>query len=291
MAKNDRILLDQVTSEAARARGIPNDGAFFQRFALDQLLKDRDLSADEIDLGIVDGRDDGGIDAWYTLLDGELLADQADLPSKRGAGSLDVLIFTCKHHDTFRLEPVLSLFTSFNELFDLSREETDLANRYNEDVLGLRATFKDALIRTARSNPRLSFRFWYASRGDAILVGDAVKARSDALLRNVHELFSNCEATFAYVGATELLLAYRKLKDFSASIKFEEGPLSRGASNYTGLATLNEYFDSPRIRRDNCVGTSSSPMSATTWAIPMSISPSKPLCGRAEIRLMRISGG
>ena len=177
MAKNDRVLLDEVISEAAKIRGVDTDGEFFQRFALEQLLKDRDLSADEIELGIVDGRDDGGIDAWYTMLDGELVTDADDLSGRRGANSVEVLIFTCKHHDTFRLDSTLSLFTTISELFDLTREHDNLSSTYNEELLASRALFKAVLIKTARFSPRVSFQFSYVSRGDSDLVGDAVRDR------------------------------------------------------------------------------------------------------------------
>ena len=242
MAQNDLLLLDEVISDAARARGSAHDGAFFQLFALAQMLKDRELSPDEIDIGLVDGRDNGGIDAWYTFLDGDVLGDIADVTPRRRAASLDVTIFTCKRHDTFRLEPVLSLYTSMSELLDLARDEPSLAPTHNDDVLTCRAIFKEALVKTARSSPRISFTFYYVSRGDSATIGAAVRARSDALIACVRDLITNCDASFRYIGARELLLTYRKLKNFSARLKFEEGPLSRSPTNYLGLATLTEYF-------------------------------------------------
>lgn len=254
MAKNDRIILDELIAEAARGKGGSNDGAFFQTYALGQLLKDLELSSDEIELGVVDGRDDGGIDAWYTLLDGEVLTDVADISIKRVTSKIDLLIFTCKHHDTYRLDPLLSLHTAILELLDLEREEADLARAYNEDLLAARSLFKDALVRTARFNPKLTFSFCYVSRGDAQVVGTALSVRATALVTAIGELFSNSSTTFSFVGAAEILEAQRRIKDFSAALKFEEGPISRGATNYLGLATIDEYFrfitdDAGNLRR------------------------------------------
>jgi AIPR protein len=62
------------------------------------------------------------------------------------------------------------------------------------------------------------------------------------LIKNTYDLFSNCTASFDYVGATELLVLYRKIKDFSASIKFEENVISRGKSNYLILARLCNFY-------------------------------------------------
>ena len=64
MAKNDILLLDQVVWDAARAASVENSGDFFQRFAFEQILKDRDLSPDELEAGIVDGRV-GGLGRHY----------------------------------------------------------------------------------------------------------------------------------------------------------------------------------------------------------------------------------
>ena len=38
--------------------------------ALEQILKDEDLSFDEIMSGLVDGRQDGGIDGFYIFING-----------------------------------------------------------------------------------------------------------------------------------------------------------------------------------------------------------------------------
>src|SRR5207249_106295 len=138
---------------------------------LTQLLKEYDLSTDEIEHGVVDGRNDGGIDAWYTILDGALLTDADDVPQRRGPCSIDTLIFSVKHHDTFKQDPVVALYTAVTELFDLTRTDEDLSLRYNDEVLGARAIFKFALIRTARGAPQLRLRFHYVSRGDVTQIG------------------------------------------------------------------------------------------------------------------------
>jgi hypothetical protein len=44
----------------------------FAYFGFEQVLKDYDLSREEIESGWVDSRDDGGIDGFYTLVNGHL---------------------------------------------------------------------------------------------------------------------------------------------------------------------------------------------------------------------------
>ncbi|MEZ5384919.1 MAG: AIPR family protein [Prosthecobacter sp.] len=241
MAKNDILLLDQIVSEVARDRSI-SLGDAFQDFAISEVLKDYDLAPDEIEMGIVDGRNDGGIDAWYTFLDGDLLCDPDDLTQKRGASVIDVWILTAKHHDAFKQEPVVHLYATILDLLDLAKDESHLIERYNDELLSCRDLFKKALIKTARGSPRVRFRLCYLSRGDRELLGETVTARSDALVREVYDLLSNCEVSFDFIGAAELLAANRKIKNFSSVIKFEEGPLSRGGAHYLGLSTLANYL-------------------------------------------------
>ena len=66
MSTNDRILLDKILDQGRKeqSRELPPD-KYFELFTANQILKDFDLSYDEIDSGIVDGTRDGGIDSAY----------------------------------------------------------------------------------------------------------------------------------------------------------------------------------------------------------------------------------
>src|SRR6185369_12664647 len=240
MAKNDRLLLDQIISEVAKDNGFES-GPAFQFFGISQVLKDFDLAPDEISLGIVDGRDDGGIDAWYTFLNGDLVFDETEIIPNRGPNKIEVFIFTAKHQDSFKQEPVVHLYATAPDLFDLSKEDSELQDRYNDALLANRNAFKNALVKTARGTATLTFRFIYLSRGESTAVGESIVARSNALLSECDKLFSDSTASFEYLGATELLAASRKLKDFSSVLRFEEGPVSRSGTNYVVLAKLSDY--------------------------------------------------
>ena len=241
MAKNDLILLDQIVSDAASAQSIDYSSSYFESFALHQLLKDRELTSDEVQICMMDGRNDGGIDAWLLFIDGDLVLDTADVSAKKNASSIELVIFTCKHHETFRLEPLISLHTAITELFDLSIKEDSLTQNYHAGLINARAAFKHALVKTAQANPKVSFEFYYISRGDSNNVGNALQSRATTLENTVHSLFSDCTVSMSFCGATEILLAYRKLPDFSSVVKFSEGPISRGNNNFLGLATLKDY--------------------------------------------------
>ena len=107
MATNDTVLLDGILDERV-AHSVPSSrrDEAFEYFAVEQLLKGYDLSGEELRSGLVDGRDDGGIDACYLFVNGHLIRDaDIDALPKRGADVV-VWLVTSKHHDTFRQAPM-----------------------------------------------------------------------------------------------------------------------------------------------------------------------------------------
>jgi hypothetical protein len=76
MARNDTLLIDGILDDRVAAR-LPSErrDEIFEYFAFQQILRDADLSQDEITAGWVDGRDDGGIDGFFILVNGHPLTD------------------------------------------------------------------------------------------------------------------------------------------------------------------------------------------------------------------------
>lgn len=84
MANNDVVLLEKVL-EAKRelAPEKLKDHEYFELFAAEQVLRDYDLSTDELLDGIVGGGDDGGLDGVYTFADTKLVEEESDFSSAR----------------------------------------------------------------------------------------------------------------------------------------------------------------------------------------------------------------
>ena len=121
MAKNDIVLLDGIIADRVAAE-LPSSkkDEVFEYFCFEQLLKDADPSKDEIEGGWVDGRDDGGIDGFFTLVNGQFLQDPSSFVWPRKNAEIDVHIINCKHHDTFKQPPLNSMVATVSELLDLS---------------------------------------------------------------------------------------------------------------------------------------------------------------------------
>lgn len=252
MAKNDTILLDGIIDERMEQK-IPSDrrDEVFEYLAFEQLLKDYDLSLDEIKSGSIDGRNDGGIDGFFIFVNGHLLLDSDAFVWPKAGCEIEVWAINCKHHDTFQQAPLDKLNASFYELLDFSLGDEDLKGEYSEEVLSKRA---DLILAYRKLSPRLnkfSITFIYASRGDTSSVGGSILARADQLVEITKSNFSGCTSRFIFVGASELVELHRLRPNFSLELPFVE-LLSRG-ENYILLSKLRDYFefvsDNGRLRR------------------------------------------
>lgn len=242
MAKNDVILLDGIIDERV-AEGLPSKerDEVFEFFCLEQLLKDYDLSPDELEAGWVDGRDDGGFDGVFILINGHLLEDPTEFTWPKSHASIDVWLISSKHHSTFLQAPLDTMLATIQELFDLSRAEGGLHGSYSEEILEFRSFLETTLRRLSIGRPTLNFNVTYASRGDTNEVGTSVAARARQIEAELATLFSSCVARFRFVGASELVESHRKSKTFSLELPFLEH-LATGKNSYVLLVRLEDYW-------------------------------------------------
>lgn len=242
MAKNDTVLLDGTIDQRVEDSLPSSDrGEVFEYLVFEQLLKDHGLSTEEIELGAVDGRNDGGIDGFFTIINGHFLTDVESFFWPKTGSELEVFVITCKHHDTFKQAPLDSLIASITELFDFSRESKDLRLDYSLGVLACRDNLKYAYRRLATKVKRFSVKFVYASRGDTTVVGEAIHSRANQLVELTNEYFASCDVSFDFVGSSELVEMYRQHPSFSLQLPFHEA-LSHG-DGYVLLVSLENYRD------------------------------------------------
>lgn len=242
MAKNDKILIDGIIDERVENK-IPSDkrDEVFEYFAFEQILKDYDLSHEELISGSVDGRNDGGIDGFYIFINGHLLVDLDKINWPKSGSTLELWLITCKHHDTFKQAPLDNLVASLTELFDLSIESNNLKSDYSETVLKQRSNFKIAYRKVSPKLSDFKVNFCYASRGNTEELGESIIARSKQAKHIANESFGNCISQFIFFGSTEFVSLNRKMPNFTLELPFTEN-LSSGQT-YILLVKLKDYFN------------------------------------------------
>lgn len=242
MAKNDIVLIDSIINGLNGSAPMTGQrkGELFEQFATEQLLKEYDLSAEELTKGIVDGKDDGGIDSMFIFVNGILLQDSQDFTWPRSSCEITVVAITCKHYETFKQDVVNSEIATISEIFDLSVSDSNLIGHYNNDILYQRQLFNEAYVKTAAHLTNLHFRFYFASRGDTTEVGENIRARSEQIKAKMKELFSNCKVDYDYIGCSELFALYQKKRQYNLSLPYVSQIEQKGG--HVVLAKLTDYY-------------------------------------------------
>lgn len=246
MARNDVILLDGILTERAKSETL-DKGELFELFAFEQILKSYDLTRSELEHGWVDGRNDGGIDGYYTFVNGALVIDPSKFQWPKKSVRIDVVIINCKHKDAFKQEPLNTIFPTLEELLDFSKTPDEFDGQYSKQLIDARECTVHAFRSTASALPKLSFRLVYATRGED--VEPNVEARGNQLARVVSDYFSNADISVEYVGATELIEQHRKNK-FVLQLPYAE-QLAGEHGAYIMLVRLAAYNSFIRDERGN----------------------------------------
>lgn len=241
MAKNDLVLLDGILDDYV-ARGItPADsGEAFEYFATEQILKDYALSKEQLLSGSVDGRNDGGIDEFFILVNGHLAENILEGHWPRSHASLDVYIISCKHDDSFKQTPINALVSSLIQLLDFSIPSSALVETYNEAVLRKRELLSQSYRRVAPALAQFDIHVIYASRGDEAAANEPNISEKARQVEDIcRGSFTDCSAEFSFWGSSKLLTKYRENKKSSLDLLYEECINQQG--QYVVLASLKNY--------------------------------------------------
>jgi hypothetical protein len=252
MAKNDVLLIDGIIDERVESK-LPSSrrDEVFEYLAFEQILKDFDLSKDEIESGSVDGRNDGGIDGFFIFVNGHLLVDPQSFTWPKSGAQLEVWIITCKLHDTFKQAPLDNLVASISELLDLGLKKEELKGEYSETILNCRENLKLAYRKLSAKMSDFSLNFSYSSRGNSETVGESIIARAEQIKSISYDCFGNVNVDFKFHGSAEIVELHRKVPNFCLELPYSE-VLSRG-ERYVLLANLKDYYgfvtDGNKLRR------------------------------------------
>ena len=127
MALNDFVLIDGIIDDILDKDGKSKTdpkvrGAAFEQLAISELLKAYDLTVDQIENGIVDGGDDGGIDGLFIFVNGNYLSDKADYQLPRENGKLEIYIITCKHELSFFVGNGFNIIIQIDEYYIITNK-------------------------------------------------------------------------------------------------------------------------------------------------------------------------
>lgn len=231
-------LLDQKKSELNSSM---SDSDFFTLFVVEQVLKDYELSYEEIIDGITDGGGDGGIDAIYTFINGELVAKNSEPIEAKKNALLEIFIFQTKNEKGFKESPIEKCNSSALDLFDLNKNLRELRRVYNIGLISNVDSFRKQFLHIISKFPTIKFNYLYASKG--IEVHENVRRKVNILQETIRNLFDNSEFYFEFLTSQKLLALARKVRIQSKELALNDNPISTQDGGYIALVPIKNYFD------------------------------------------------
>ncbi len=242
MTTNDVILVQQLLSQRRESLAPDmSESDFFQIFAAEQALKDRDLSYDELLDGIVDGGGDGGIDAIYFFVDNMLYREEVDPADVKRNVPFELVFIQAKRSGGFSEAGMDRFASSTRDLLDLSTDLSTLGTVYRTDVIGKVQEFRETYLALTSKFPKLSVRYYYAAL--ATEVHPNVERKVEPLREIVQTLFSPVEFSCAFLKAQELLALARRAPSSAHHLKLAENPISTGQEGFVCLVGVTNYCD------------------------------------------------
>ena len=239
---NNQMLLKTCISREFADSTYTNQSSFFEFFSSSQILKNYNLSDDEIEGGIVGSGNDGGCDGIYVFLNGDLLTiDQLSNISAAKGSELKLVIIQAKETTSFNETVLMKWKTTSENLLDMSNSIDSFSIRYNESVREGFRLFRDSLTALITNQIKISIEYVYASL--AIELHPNVKAQAEELKKLIIGLYPTTKVAVTFVGADQMMELYYKDSDVNINLTLSDIPITLGSNvEYVSLVNLATYY-------------------------------------------------
>jgi len=242
MPNNDQILLAELLrQESEDFEESLTESEFFEFYSANQLLKEYELSYDEIKYGIAGESLDGGADSIYIFVNGDLIKEDSDVKEKyKKNPDIELVIIQSKKETSFGEDPLLKLSRLSKNLLDLDFERDKYSGRYNESVLSSFELFRKTYLALVTKRPSLKIRFYYASMGSDVHAN--VKKQADDLIEDVSQILPASSVSVEFVGATKLVALSQERPNEVFRLPTVATPLSTSEKVFIALSNIKDYF-------------------------------------------------
>lgn len=239
---NDQIILNQIIkSKCAESENELTESEYFEIYTTSEILKDHDLSYDDVKYGIVGDGGDGGIDSIFTFLNGELVKEDTLINKNQKKNVIELKIIQSKTSASFKEDSITKFRESAEDLFNLSNDPNDYRKRYNQDLIDRVIIFRGVYESLAAFFPTLAISYYYATQGNE--VHPNVSGKVQKLQEDINKLFGGASFNFEFIGAKKLLELTRNIPSTSRKIEIAESPISTESGSYVCLVSLSKYFE------------------------------------------------
>ena len=254
---NNQLLLEKcIEEEYKESTGYKTKNDYFEHFAASQVLKNFNLSDEEIDNGNSGGPLDGGCDNLYIFLNDELITtDQTENLNPRRGSYLDFHILQSKYTFSFKEDTIMKWKTTSDNLLNLSNELNKYTKRYNETIIETFTMFKNILEKLIRNQVKVRFFFYYITLG--IEIPRNVEEQASELKVIIKEYYPSAEINVNFVTADQLMDMYNTDSEISVNLDLADQPISLSENEYISLVRIGTYFnfitdDNHNLRKSFC---------------------------------------
>ena len=212
----------------------------FEYYCIDQFLRPFDLSDSQLKTGMTGGGGDGGVDAMYMFVNGELIDAESELDPKT-PNNVKLLLMQVKEGEGFSPPAIDKLYWFVDDLLDLTRKKADYHSTYRPELVALMRLFKDKYGIIVGENPPLSMEFFYITKRDVKPNEDC--HRSVAKIKTtVLKHFSQAQFDFRFVNAVALWTQVQTRPPKKKLFKWASQPMSTQEGDI-GLIQLVDYCE------------------------------------------------
>ncbi len=251
---NNQILLREcVKQDFEESSGYADIGTYFEHFAISEVLKDYNITDDEIDNGNVGGGNDGGCDGIYLFLNDELISqDQIESLSAPKGSTLKLCIVQAKNELGFKEDAIMKWKTVSENLMNMSSSLTDYTARYNEQTIEAFSLFRDAVTKLIRNQIKLRIHYYYVTLG--IEVHPNTQQQAEELKETVNRSYPSAVVDVSFIGADNLMEMYNSDSETRIELGLADQPISLSNKDYVALVNLETYYrfitdDSSNLRK------------------------------------------
>lgn len=239
---NTQVLLKEIIKREYDDSQYPsNESDFFELFSAAQVLKNYELSDDELEYGHVGAGNDGGCDSIYTFLNNSIVTDeQVQTLTAPKDSILELCIIQSKNTTSFKEDALMKWKTVCNNLLNLSNTIDGYANRYNENVIDSFKIFRDSYTKLITNRIKLHFSFYYVTL--ATELHPNVVNQAEELKGVIKGLFPNANIKVTFIDSEDLFSRYNVSADNQANLKLTEIPISPSQNSYVALVDLKTYY-------------------------------------------------
>lgn len=243
MSLNDILALEANFSNwvSERAVGLKKNIDPFVYYCVEQFVKPFELSDEEILYGIVDGPNDGGVDAIYFLVNRILVREDTVLET-RGESKVNLVIIQVKSSNGFSPLEVNKQFFFTDDLLELSRQASTLTTKYKRQLIEIMQVFKEKYSTILGTFPSVTIDYYYITKGDEISPNPTAADAAARVKDKVKQHLNKAVCGFHFINAQRLLEQIQRRPPREKTLVWSETPMYT-KEGYVGLVKLRDYYD------------------------------------------------